>query len=121
MVAIGGDAGSLRALGLDVIPDAHPGEGPLGGIITALRTFAGEVDLVAVLACDLVHPDPAGIRAVVEHVATHEVDGAAPRVDDWRHLHHAVWRMSALAPSANGRSTSGERAPRRAVADAPDG
>jgi molybdenum cofactor guanylyltransferase len=115
VVAIGGDAPALRALGLHVVADDHPGDGPLGGIITALRTFEGEADLVAILACDLVHPDPDAVRTVVEYVATHEVDAAAPRVDDWRHLHHAVWRVSALAPLRAAFDT-GERAPRRAVA-----
>jgi molybdopterin-guanine dinucleotide biosynthesis protein A len=114
VVAIGGDAPALQGLGLEVVTDLHPGEGPLGGIVTALSTFAGEVDLVAVLACDLVHPSPATIRAVVDHAASHDVDVAAPFVDDWRHLHHAVWRTRALAPLRDA-FASGERAPRRAV------
>lgn len=51
VVAIGGDADVLGVLGLDVIADAHPGEGPLGAIVTALR-WAGGRDVV-VAACDL--------------------------------------------------------------------
>src|SRR5205085_1408893 len=67
VVAIGGDEPALRALGLTVVADAHPGEGPLGGIITALEALGERAELVAVLACDLVDPDPAAIRDVVAH------------------------------------------------------
>ena len=53
VVAIGGDAGRLTAHGLAVVADRHPGEGPLGAIITALEHAEPlEVDVVVVLACD---------------------------------------------------------------------
>ena len=96
VVAIGGNAPALRALGLDVVSDLHPGEGPLGGIITALSCFAADTELVAVLACDLVSPDPTTIRMLVSYAASHPVDGTAPFVDEWWPLHHAGWRTSAL-------------------------
>jgi molybdopterin-guanine dinucleotide biosynthesis protein A len=115
VVAVGGDADALRALGLEVVPDLHPGEGPLGGILTALDALGADVGLVAVLACDLVDPDPAAVRAVVRHAAEHDVDVAAPAVDGRRHLHHAVWR-SAVLPRITAAFAAGERAPRRAVA-----
>ncbi|HLM64354.1 MAG TPA: molybdenum cofactor guanylyltransferase [Acidimicrobiales bacterium] len=37
VVAVGGDAAGLRGLGLAHLPDDHPGDGPLGGVLTALR------------------------------------------------------------------------------------
>jgi molybdopterin-guanine dinucleotide biosynthesis protein A len=115
VVAIGGDATALRAFGLDVVADLHPGEGPLGGVLTALAEFDGELDLVAVLACDLVQPDAAAIRAVVAFAARGDVDVAAPVVDGRRHLHHAVWRVGAR-PLLQQAFDAGERAPRRAIA-----
>src|SRR5262245_1565825 len=48
--AIGGDAAGLGELGLDVVPDRFPGEGPLGGIVTALSAASQPVTVV--VACD---------------------------------------------------------------------
>ena len=63
VVAVGGDLERLQALGLEAVPDLHPGEGPLGGILTALA--ATDQDVVVVLACDLPAADPSAITAVV--------------------------------------------------------
>ena len=38
--SIGGDADALADMGFSAVPDEHPGEGPLGGIICALRQAA---------------------------------------------------------------------------------
>ena len=52
VVAIGGDATGLRSLGLDTLADEWPGEGPVGGVLTALHAFP-DADAVVVVACDL--------------------------------------------------------------------
>jgi len=84
---------ALRAAGAaDVVvvrDDDRPGNGPLGGIATALRRAS--TDVVVVLACDLpdVHPD--GIRAVVE--ALGDADVALPPGEPL----HAAWHRRALA------------------------
>jgi molybdopterin-guanine dinucleotide biosynthesis protein A len=113
VVAIGGDHDALTALGLVVVPDAHPGEGPLGGVLTALEAQR-DVALVAVLACDLVEPDPSAIRSIVEQAQARDADVAVPVVDGRRHLHHAVWNTRA-APALRAAFDAGERAPRRAI------
>ena len=50
---VGGDADELETLDAAVVPDDHPGEGPVGGVLTALRHVAGRSDRVVVLSCDL--------------------------------------------------------------------
>jgi molybdenum cofactor guanylyltransferase len=50
VIVVGGDRARLTSVGLTVIDDQWPGEGPLGAIITALRT-TGVPTIVA--ACDL--------------------------------------------------------------------
>jgi molybdopterin-guanine dinucleotide biosynthesis protein A/rhodanese-related sulfurtransferase len=68
--------------------DDRPGNGPLGGIATALRRATN--DVVVVLACDLpgVHPD--GVRALVDGLGTADV--ALPPGEPL----HAAWRRSAI-------------------------
>src|SRR5688500_7809469 len=51
VLVIGGDAVALQDLGLTLVVDRWPGEGPLAGLATALAAAHDEV--VAVLACDL--------------------------------------------------------------------
>src|SRR6056297_1730455 len=60
---VGGDRDALTRLGYEWVPDRWPGEGPLGGIVTALSETTG--DRVAVLACDHVATDPDAILALV--------------------------------------------------------
>jgi len=111
VVAVGGDQEALSALGLEAVPDRHPGEGPLGGILTALDALDDEV--VAVLACDLPAADPAAIRSVVESLG--DADVAAPERDGRHELLHAAYHRRAEAHLAAA-FAAGERSPQRAVA-----
>jgi molybdopterin-guanine dinucleotide biosynthesis protein A len=47
------DATSYAHLGHEIIADAVPDAGPLGGIAAALRHFAGRADGVLILPCDM--------------------------------------------------------------------
>lgn len=89
---IGGDATELAPLGLDVVPDLMPGEGPLGGVLTALRSSSR--DAVVVVSCDLprlgAHTVGALLstwRAGSSHVVAAFTDRAQPLC--------AVWSASA--------------------------
>ncbi len=94
VVAIGGDAVALADLGLDVVADEWPGEGPLGGIVTALGTSTDEVEVVSVLACDLQWPSPASIVALVDAVvADDSVDVAVPLLDGHRQFDQLAIRQ----------------------------
>ena len=62
VVVVGGDAVALANLGLDRIDDLWPGEGPLGGIITALRWARRPI---VVTACDLPDLSVAAVGALI--------------------------------------------------------
>jgi molybdenum cofactor guanylyltransferase len=114
LVAIGGDARELAELGLTVVPDDEPGEGPLPATLTALRN-AGE-DIVVVLSCDLLAPDPATIRTLVDQLGAGgpEVDAAIPVVDGVHQWTHAAWRRRSLGALEDARR-SGAASLRSAV------
>ncbi len=113
VMVIGGDGAALAALGLDARPDDHPGEGPLGGILTALRLSADPI--VMILACDMPAIDAATVAAIVAALAgTPGADVAVAVVEGRRQLLTAAYRRrtdGALRRAFD----AGERAPRRAV------
>jgi molybdopterin-guanine dinucleotide biosynthesis protein A len=145
VLAIGGDIAALRRVGLDAIPDADPGAGPLNGIITALDRLAGADagdSVVFVGACDLVRPDPGAIAATVAALAgaddgtparddvdasddsdaddTRDVersDAAVPLASDRRQWLHAAWRARCRVPLATA-FAAGQRSVHGAVAAA---
>ncbi len=99
VLVVGGDHGRLDALGLEHLPDRYPGQGPLGGVITAVEALGDAgVDAVATLPCDVLEPDPAAIRGVVDClVEDASADLVAPLgggVPQWM---HAAWRRRCLA------------------------
>jgi molybdopterin-guanine dinucleotide biosynthesis protein A len=110
VVVIGGNRPAIEALGLDVVDDQWPGEGPLGGIITALRSM--ETELVAVLSCDLTDASAIAVKSVEGALGTADV--AVPVVEGTAQWMHAVWRRSVVDTLA-GAFAAGIRAPREAV------
>jgi molybdopterin-guanine dinucleotide biosynthesis protein A len=107
VVAIGGDEHQLRGLGLEYVDDEFPGEGPLGGILTAL----GLGSPVVVVACDLPNIQSTTITAMVialgdHHVAMAQSNRAEPLC--------AVW-ADRVVPLLQSRFRSGERAMHRAI------
>lgn len=100
VLAVGGSGDEARRNGLGWIPDRWPGEGPLGGVVTALDHLTRldpEVELVAVLACDLARPDANAVRRLVDAIASRPRADVAVAVDDGTSQWHlAVWRRRAL-------------------------
>lgn len=68
--AVGGDRSALDALGVQFVADLHPGEGPVGGVITALASC--DATDVIVVGCDLAYLTVDTVHALVA------ADGAAP-------------------------------------------
>lgn len=100
VIVVGDDGSGLGATGLAVIADTWPGEGPLGGVITAMRSVRCDV---VVAACDLAFLDPATVSAVITAGAatgTHpgETVEVAIADDGYRHAALARWNLDALAP-----------------------
>lgn len=112
VLAVGGDQALLTDAGLTWIPDRWPGEGPLGGILTALAASGADT---VVLATDLPFVDAAIVSALVNAAAAHaDADAVIARSDRDEPL-CALWRQrstDALAAAFD----RGERAVHRAIA-----
>ncbi len=89
VLVVGGDRARVADLGLVWAADRWPGEGPLGGIITALETI--ETELVAILPCDLIGASPVGVITVANAIG--KADVAVPTADGHSEWLHAVWRI----------------------------
>jgi molybdopterin-guanine dinucleotide biosynthesis protein A len=99
------------AAGLEHVADLHPGEGPLGGILTALQATGGAPTLVA--ACDLPWLDAASLALIIEAAGRGEdvVVARSSRLEPMC----ALWQPSA-APKLQAVFDGGERAVHRAMA-----
>lgn len=108
VVTIGGDHAALHRLGLDNVDDEFPGEGPLGGVLTALSVGGPAV----VVACDLPHLGVATVTTLIAALDPH--DAAMARSDRQEPL-CAIWSQRA-ASLLRAQFESGERAMYRAIA-----
>jgi molybdopterin-guanine dinucleotide biosynthesis protein A len=112
---VGGDLLALADVGLAAVSDDHPGEGPLGGLLTALRHASHPV--VVVLACDLCAARPQAVRLVVAALdADQSLACAVPVANGRAEPLHGAWRRSAR-PALQAMFNRGERAMHRAVAE----
>ncbi len=99
VVAYGGDPVELETLDIPVLPDRHPGSGPLGGVLGVLELFA-ESELtvagVVVVACDLPALDGADLAGMVESARHHpHVDVIVARTSSLEPA-CAIWHLQAL-------------------------
>jgi len=111
---VGGDRIGLRAAGLDARAEDHPGQGPLGGLLTALRVARHPV--VVVLSCDLPVIDGGTVALLVQALAGDPgAQVAAPVLDGLVQGITAAYRADA-EPALAQAFRGGERAVRRAIA-----
>ena len=112
VICVGGDATQLQAHGLTVVTDDDPGQGPLGGLLSAFRaTDAGEV-LVA--PCDLLAPRASAFVAIVDALRASDAAAAVPMVNGVAQPLNAAYRAAAYEPLAQ-EFARGERSVKRAL------
>ena len=99
VVAVGGNSLELAGLGLTTIADRWPGEGPLGGVITALDHFATH-DAVVVVACDLPQLTSVTITALVGALTAANGADVAMAISDRQQPLCAAWHRRAAMPLA---------------------
>lgn len=115
MVAlIGGSIAELGPLDRPVVADLHPGQGPLGGIITALAHFA-VASHVLVAACDLPMLDVATVQLLLGAARDRPDQAAIVACTDRLEPALVVWNRAA-AGDLVALFDGGERAVHRALA-----
>jgi molybdopterin-guanine dinucleotide biosynthesis protein A len=87
------DPAPYAELGLPVVPDIHPGCGPLGGIHSAIARAAHPLVLCA--ACDMPHIRP-GVLELLLNAADPGFDAVIPRPDGRPEALLAVYGRGAL-------------------------
>ena len=113
VVVVGGDSDELAPLAVPLLADRYPGEGPLGGVITALEAaptgIAGRSHGVLVLPCDTPLVTAEALAPLIERWREDPgVDVVLARSDGGREPMCAIWSTAALAP-ARRRFDAGER------------
>lgn len=97
VVALGGDPDELAVLEMDVLADEYPGQGPLGGVISALGSAPGSPSKVVVVACDLPWLRSDDLSLLVEAARDHRsVDVVVARTDQIQPA-CAIWDVRCLA------------------------
>ena len=87
------------ALDLNVIPDLEPGQGPLGGILTALSYSQAEWNLI--VACDMPGIEAPFLRQLLEQAETCGADCLLPQNAEGRlEPLCAVYHLRSKAPVA---------------------
>ena len=108
--AVGGDAESLATLALRFVPDEALHQGPLAGIIAALRSAA--FDVVVVAACDMPWIEPSHVARLVTALGSR--DAVMSAANDQVQPLFSVWRRASCA-QLDDAFRGGERSPRRAI------
>ncbi len=109
VLAVGGNKYELEAQGWKFVGDRWPGEGPLGGLITALESSSSPI--VVILACDHPDVDHEELQTMIEALQINEsVHAAIPVLEGHPYVTHSVWRREA-ATALRTAFESGERSP----------
>ena len=98
-VMVVGSPEKYAAFGADCVADRWPGEGPLGGIVTALLTATGTGDgreVNIVIGCDMPFLTQDWLTYLVQLAQTSEAEVVAPRSVHGLEPLCACWRASGV-------------------------
>jgi len=98
-VRIIGDAEKYRPVGVDCVADHWPGEGPLGGIITALEATIGSAaapSWALTVGCDMPFVTVEWLRHLIERSAASKAEVVVPESAHGLEPLCACWRTSAV-------------------------
>jgi molybdopterin-guanine dinucleotide biosynthesis protein A len=110
VLLVGGTSSRAKTLVGNWKKDAYPGEGPLGGVITALK--ASKTDSVVVLSCDMPFITSAVISSLVSGLA--DAQATVGRTDRLNWL-CAAWSKDECLQTLQGVWKRNERAVHRAA------
>lgn len=110
---VGGSPESAALLGLPVFGDEYPGEGPLGGLITAMRRVSTEY--LFVLPCDVPRLPSSRINELIATVTATEKKDAGVLTTTQDHWLCSLWRVRTCLPRFELSFAGGERAVHRAA------
>jgi molybdopterin-guanine dinucleotide biosynthesis protein A len=102
------DPEKLKFLGLEVVPDRIPRQGPLMGIASALQASASELNFV--IACDIPHIDLRFIEQMLAKAETSGADVVIPITSRGRYEPlFAVYRRGVLEATDKALASGGRR------------
>ena len=120
LAIVGGDADELERLTAPIVADLFPGEGPVGGVLSALEHFGetAAVESVLVLPCDLADVTTDALWPLVDACAGDSHSRVWVAATDRLEPMCAVWSLGARAV-VHERFAAGERALHRVIGELP--
>lgn len=118
VVVYGGDTDVLSGLTARVVADVHPGEGPVGGVLGALKHFEATATHVLVLACDLARMDSTTLRSLIDEATGDGHSRVWVAATDRLEPMCALWAMSALEEIEDA-FAAGQRTMHRVISELP--
>lgn len=120
LLVVGGDPDELAGLDAPVVADQAPGEGPVGGVLTALDHLAssGLVDAAMVLPCDLPDVTADALAPILEASAGDTHSRVWVAATDRMEPMCALWSLDAHG-TVREQFAAGERALHRVIAELP--
>ena len=96
-VSLVGDPAIHSGLGVPIVADAYSGSGPVGAVVTALRSSSSLWNVIT--ACDLPAVTPSIVHAMLQQIRQSEAQCLVPVTSDGRRqVLCAVYRRDAAGP-----------------------